>query len=173
MSAALDTLRLTAEEAIGLLERREASPAELHAAYRDAIAARDPELHCFLRTVDFETGSTGIPIALKDVISTRGVETTAGSRILEGYVPVFDSSVAARVRAAIRELGVGEAARVDLKLADRRAVSGHVVEARDEAFSVAACAPARPSARSSDAPGPARRGAAAPRSVGAPPPSCG
>jgi aspartyl-tRNA(Asn)/glutamyl-tRNA(Gln) amidotransferase subunit A len=100
VSAALDTLRLTAEEAIGLLERREASPAELHAAYRDAIAARDPELHCFLRTVDFETGSTGIPIALKDVISTRGVETTAGSRILEGYVPVFDSSVAARVRAA-------------------------------------------------------------------------
>ena len=100
MSAAIDTLRLTAEEGIGLLERREASPAELHAAYRDAIAARDPELHCFLRTVDFETGSTGIPIALKDVISTRGVETTAGSKILEGYVPVFDSTVAARVRAA-------------------------------------------------------------------------
>ena len=100
MSAALDTLRLTAEEAIGLLERGEASPAELHAAYRDAIAARDPELHCYLRTVDFEAGSTGIPIALKDVISTRGVETTAGSKILEGYVPVFDSTVAARVRAA-------------------------------------------------------------------------
>ncbi len=100
MSPALDTLRLTAEEAIGLLERGEVSPAELHAAYRDAIAARDPELHCYLRTVDFETGSTGIPIALKDVISTRGVETTAGSKILEGYVPVFDSTVAARVRAA-------------------------------------------------------------------------
>ena len=100
MSPALDTLRLTAEEAIGLLERREASPAELHAAYRDAIAARDPELHCYLRTVDFEAGSTGIPIALKDVISTRGVETTAGSKILEGYVPVFDSTVAARVRGA-------------------------------------------------------------------------
>jgi aspartyl-tRNA(Asn)/glutamyl-tRNA(Gln) amidotransferase subunit A len=34
------------------------------------------------------------------VISTRGVETTAGSRILEGYVPVFDATVAARVKAA-------------------------------------------------------------------------
>lgn len=44
---------------------------------------------------------------------------------------------AARVRAAIRGLGVGEAARVELRLADRRTVSGHVVEARDEAFSVA------------------------------------
>ena len=39
-------------------------------------------------------------IALKDVISTAGVETTAGSRILSGYVPVFDATVAERVKAA-------------------------------------------------------------------------
>ena len=58
---------------------RRSAPAELHAAYLDAIAERDPELHCFLRTVD-EPNGTGIPIALKDVISTKGVETTAGSR---------------------------------------------------------------------------------------------
>ena len=37
---------------------------------------------------------------LKDVISTKGVETTAGSKILSGYVPVFDATVAARCRAA-------------------------------------------------------------------------
>ena len=41
-----------------------------------------------------------MPIALKDVISTKGVETTAGSKILAGYVPVFDSTVAARCKAA-------------------------------------------------------------------------
>ena len=99
MSGAVDTLRLGAEEAIGLLERGEASAAELHAAYIEAIAERDPELHCYLRTLD-EPNGTGIPIALKDVISTQGVETTAGSRILEGYVPVFDSTVAERCRAA-------------------------------------------------------------------------
>jgi aspartyl-tRNA(Asn)/glutamyl-tRNA(Gln) amidotransferase subunit A len=90
---------LTAEGAIGLVERRDVSPAELHAAYLEAISQRDPELHCYLRTVDAPDGD-GIPIALKDVISTRGVETTAGSRILEGYVPVFDATVAARVKAA-------------------------------------------------------------------------
>ena len=99
MSGGIDTLRLTAEEAIGLVERGEASAAELHAAYIEAIAERDPELHCYLRTLD-EPNGTGIPIALKDVISTRGIETTAGSRILEGYVPVFDSTVAERCRAA-------------------------------------------------------------------------
>src|SRR5215203_5804494 len=95
----LDTLRLTAEEAHGLLERREISGAELHRAYLDAIAERDGELHCYLRTVDDAEGD-GVPVALKDVISTKGVETTAGSKILEGYVPVFDSTVASRCRDA-------------------------------------------------------------------------
>ena len=99
MTAVVDTLRLTAEEAIGLVERGDVSAAELHAAYLDAIGERDGELHAYLRIVD-EADGTSIPIALKDVISTKGVETTAGSKILSGYVPVFDATVAARCRAA-------------------------------------------------------------------------
>jgi aspartyl-tRNA(Asn)/glutamyl-tRNA(Gln) amidotransferase subunit A len=95
----IDTLRLTAEEATGLLERKEVSGAELRAAYRDAIAERDEELHCFLTLVD-DDANEGVPIALKDVISTKGIQTTAGSRILEGYAPVFDATVAARCKAA-------------------------------------------------------------------------
>ena len=95
----IDTLRLTAEEATGLLERREITAGELHAAYRAAIDERDPELHAYLRVVD-ECEGDGVPIALKDVISTRGIETTAGSRILSGYTPVFDATVAARCKAA-------------------------------------------------------------------------
>jgi aspartyl-tRNA(Asn)/glutamyl-tRNA(Gln) amidotransferase subunit A len=95
----LDTLRLTAEEALGMLERKEVSGPELHRAYLDAVAERDGELHCYLRTVGDAEGN-GVPIALKDVISTKGVETTAGSKILEGYVPVRDATVAARCREA-------------------------------------------------------------------------
>jgi aspartyl-tRNA(Asn)/glutamyl-tRNA(Gln) amidotransferase subunit A len=93
----IDTLRLTAEEAKALLDRKEVSGPELFAAYRAAIDERDPELHCFLRTCD-DPGGDGIPIALKDIIGTKGVETTAGSRILAGYVPVYDSTVAARCK---------------------------------------------------------------------------
>jgi aspartyl-tRNA(Asn)/glutamyl-tRNA(Gln) amidotransferase subunit A len=95
----IDTLRLTAEEAHGLLERGEVSAAELRGAYREAIAARDEELHCYLTLVE-EAEGEGVPIALKDVIGTKGVRTTAGSKILDDYVPVYDSTVASRCKAA-------------------------------------------------------------------------
>ena len=95
----IDTLRLTAEEALGLLERKELSGAELHRAYLKAARERDGDTHAYLRLVEDAEGE-GVPIAMKDVISTKGVETTAGSRILAGYVPVFDATVAARCRAA-------------------------------------------------------------------------
>jgi aspartyl-tRNA(Asn)/glutamyl-tRNA(Gln) amidotransferase subunit A len=95
----IDTLRLTAEGAMGLLERGEFSAAELHRAYLDAIAERNGELNAYLRTVD-EPDGEGVPIAFKDLISTRGVETTAGSKILEGFVPVYDATVATRCREA-------------------------------------------------------------------------
>ncbi|MFN8187506.1 MAG: Asp-tRNA(Asn)/Glu-tRNA(Gln) amidotransferase subunit GatA [Gaiellales bacterium] len=100
----IDTLRLTAEQARGLLERREVSGRELSDAYLGAIEARDPELHAYLHVtgeaLEPRGDQLGVPIALKDCISTRGVPTTAGSRILEGYVPVFDSTVAQRCKAA-------------------------------------------------------------------------
>jgi aspartyl-tRNA(Asn)/glutamyl-tRNA(Gln) amidotransferase subunit A len=94
-----DTLRLTAEQGMALLESGEVSPEELQRAYLDAIAERDGEIHAFLKVVEQPLG-VGVPIAIKDVITTEGIETTAGSRILEGYVPVFDSTVAAKVKQA-------------------------------------------------------------------------
>ena len=93
----IDTLRLTAEAAKGLLDRKEVSGDELFAAYLAAIGERDPELHCYLHVCDSSAGD-GIPVAVKDVIGTRGIPTTAGSKILEGYVPVYDSTVVSNLR---------------------------------------------------------------------------
>jgi aspartyl-tRNA(Asn)/glutamyl-tRNA(Gln) amidotransferase subunit A len=101
----IDTLRLTAEDAKGLLDRGEISGAELFAAYLEAIGARDEELHCYLEVCE-DPGGGGLPIALKDVIGTKGIQTTAGSKILEGYVPVYDSTVVERLKAhGLRILG--------------------------------------------------------------------
>jgi aspartyl-tRNA(Asn)/glutamyl-tRNA(Gln) amidotransferase subunit A len=82
----------------------------------DAIAALDPTLNAF-RTVAAERALVraaeldarpdqaalpllGVPIALKDNICTRGIATTASSRILEGYVPPYDATVVERLEAA-------------------------------------------------------------------------
>jgi len=94
----IDTLRLTAEEAKRLLAAKELSGAELFAAYRAAIDARDPELHAFLYVCD-DPGGDGIPLAVKDVIGTKGIRTTAGSKILESYVPVYDATVIVNAKA--------------------------------------------------------------------------
>jgi len=42
----------------------------------------------------------GVPVAIKDVISTRGVTSTAGSRILENYIPPYDATAVARLESA-------------------------------------------------------------------------
>src|SRR5215813_631818 len=97
----IDTLRLTAEEAWRLLDKKEVSGAELFAAY----AERDDDLHAFLLRCD-DPGGDGVPIAIKDVIGTKGIRTTAGSKILENYVPVYDATVIERCKAqGLRILG--------------------------------------------------------------------
>jgi aspartyl-tRNA(Asn)/glutamyl-tRNA(Gln) amidotransferase subunit A len=101
----IDTLRLTAEEATRLLRDKELSSAELWGAYQAAIAERDPELHCYLHVCE-DDGAEGVPIAIKDVIGTKGIPTTAGSKILENYVPVYDATVIQRCKArGLRVLG--------------------------------------------------------------------
>ena len=93
----VDTLRLSAEEANRLVADGEVSSDELYRAYLGAIGERDPELHAFLHVCENDPGE-GIPIAIKDVIGTRGIPTTAGSKILESYVPVYDATVIANCR---------------------------------------------------------------------------
>jgi aspartyl-tRNA(Asn)/glutamyl-tRNA(Gln) amidotransferase subunit A len=101
----IDTLRMTAKELEALLTSGEVTSDEIFAAYRSAIDERDGELNCFLHVCDDPPGE-GVPIALKDLIGTKGIPTTAGSKILEGYVPVYDSTVAERCKArGLRTIG--------------------------------------------------------------------
>ncbi|MFM7553369.1 MAG: amidase family protein, partial [Actinomycetota bacterium] len=103
---AIDVIGLTAERAAALLRGRACTAEELAQAYLDRIAAVDGEIHSYLHVDPERTlaaareqdavgadGLAGVPIAYKDLLSTRGVPTTAGSRILEGFVPIEDADV--------------------------------------------------------------------------------
>jgi aspartyl-tRNA(Asn)/glutamyl-tRNA(Gln) amidotransferase subunit A len=109
----IDTAGLTAERCVELLAAREVSCRELVSAYLDRIDRDDPGLHAFLRTRrdaalaeadardrDGRSGLEGVPIALKDILCTKGEETTAGSRILAGHVPIYDGGCVTRVKGA-------------------------------------------------------------------------
>jgi aspartyl-tRNA(Asn)/glutamyl-tRNA(Gln) amidotransferase subunit A len=116
MSRALHELTLA--ESARLLERRELSPVELTADLLARVEALDPHLGAFITVLGDDARQAakaaeiaiaagyhlgplhGIPIGIKDIIHTRGVRTTAGSRILQDFVPTEDATVVARLRSA-------------------------------------------------------------------------
>ncbi len=100
------------------LAAKKVSARELAGEFFGRIEARNPELNAYL-TISHERAYVqadrmdalvasgkplpplaGVPIAIKDVISTRGVRTTCGSKILENYIPPYDATAVERLEAA-------------------------------------------------------------------------
>ena len=107
----------TARELGEGLRRRDFSAVEVADAHLRRIEELNPGLNAFLRTTpelaraqaaaadrSLQSGEagplTGIPVAVKDVLCVEGVETTAGSRILEGFRPPYDATCVRRLKAA-------------------------------------------------------------------------
>jgi aspartyl-tRNA(Asn)/glutamyl-tRNA(Gln) amidotransferase subunit A len=113
-----DLTRLSAAELGRLIAAGETSAAEVTEAHLDRIAAVDGPVHAFLhvdgdgarsaaRAVDdarvrgeLRSPLAGVPIAVKDVMATRGVPTTCGSKVLEGWRPPYDATLVTRLREA-------------------------------------------------------------------------
>jgi aspartyl-tRNA(Asn)/glutamyl-tRNA(Gln) amidotransferase subunit A len=107
---------LTISEAHQLLKNKEISSRELTRAVLDRIDAYEPQIGAFI-TVSKELAMrqaeqadeliadgkcsplTGIPLGIKDLICTRNLPTTCGSRILENFVPPYDATVIRKLRA--------------------------------------------------------------------------
>jgi aspartyl-tRNA(Asn)/glutamyl-tRNA(Gln) amidotransferase subunit A len=100
-----------------MLRKGQASSVELTQALLDRILAVDNQVRAYIsllpeealaqaeaadrrRAAGDDTPVLGIPLAIKDVLCTQSVPTTCGSRILENFVPPFDATAVARLRAA-------------------------------------------------------------------------
>ena len=100
------------------LDRREISAVELTTYYLDRIAKLNPELNAFITVPRAEalqmaaaadrriaaqenvSALTGIPVAIKDNICTKGIRTTCASRLLADFYPIYDATVVARLKEA-------------------------------------------------------------------------
>jgi aspartyl-tRNA(Asn)/glutamyl-tRNA(Gln) amidotransferase subunit A len=101
-----------------LIERREVSPVEVTRAFLGRIGEVDKRVNAYITVLDdrarlaaeaaekaIQAGDYlgplhGIPIAVKDVIYTRGVRTTMGSRIFKDFVPEYDAAAVERLKRA-------------------------------------------------------------------------
>jgi aspartyl-tRNA(Asn)/glutamyl-tRNA(Gln) amidotransferase subunit A len=100
------------------LAAKEISSVELTKQHLDRIASVDGKINAFLHidnagaleqaeAIDKKRASgeklsplAGVPIAVKDILAQKGIPTTAGSKILEGWRPPYDSTVVAKLKAA-------------------------------------------------------------------------
>ncbi len=109
---------LSLSEVARLIEAREVSPVELTQMMLNRIQALDVRLHSYatvmadeamaaaraaereIQAGDYRGPLHGVPVAVKDLCYTKGVPTTGGLKVLEGFIPGFDASVVAKLKAA-------------------------------------------------------------------------
>lgn len=111
---------LTAAQMAAKIKSGEVSSRELVEAHLSVIDSAEPSINAFLKLAgdsaleqadafdkkraagDTEDMSelAGVPIAIKDMIVTKGIETTAASKILQGWVPPYDATVITKLKAA-------------------------------------------------------------------------
>lgn len=114
----MELFDLTALELGAKIQKREIGVVEATRACLDRIGAQEKTVHAFItvtpelalaraeavqRGIDDGTYTgplAGVPMAIKDLISTKGVATTCASKMLEHYVPVFDATVTKKLEAA-------------------------------------------------------------------------
>ncbi|OGD92955.1 glutaminyl-tRNA synthase (glutamine-hydrolyzing) subunit A [Candidatus Curtissbacteria bacterium RIFCSPHIGHO2_01_FULL_41_44] len=114
----VDVTELTIKSASDLLAKKQIKAKELTEAFLKRAYGLNKKLNCYI-TISADVAqkqaekvdkliadnqpvgpTLGIPIAVKDMFTTRGIKTTAASRVLENYMPVYDATVISRLKEA-------------------------------------------------------------------------
>jgi aspartyl-tRNA(Asn)/glutamyl-tRNA(Gln) amidotransferase subunit A len=113
----MDLLSLGVTQLADKVKRGDVKAADIAAACIARIEALDPKVHAFLtlskeslaqaaKAIDDKRARgeqlgklAGVPVALKDALCTHGIASSSGSKIIEGYVPPYDATVVARLKA--------------------------------------------------------------------------
>ncbi len=113
-----ELIHLSAAQLAQKIASREVSSVEVTQAHLDRIEKVDGQVHAFLyvnkegaldaaKKADQEIADgkpasvlAGVPLGLKDVLASQGMPTTAGSKILEGWIPPYDATLVAKIRKA-------------------------------------------------------------------------
>lgn len=112
----MNLYELTAHEIINLLKQKKSSVPAIHDAVLQRINEVDKEINAFVRVplrtsriqveqqttqpASYEDGYFPIPVAIKDNMCIKGVETTCASHILEGFKPPYDATVVKKLKDA-------------------------------------------------------------------------
>ena len=98
-----ELLELSVAEAAARIAAGDLSRAEYFGAWREAAASDELNAYLWRAAEDTAVGEgplAGIPVAVKDLFCTEGVQTTAGSRILEGHRPLYTATAVRRLAEA-------------------------------------------------------------------------
>ena len=101
----MNLYELTVHELIEKLDKNETTPEEITKSYIERINEKEKDINAFVTLTDKEAEEksktvdrnvsklAGIPIGIKDIINTKGVRTTAGSKILENFISPYNATV--------------------------------------------------------------------------------
>lgn len=113
----MNILNQTIQSLLEGYKKKEFSVVEAVSSYLDRIEKIDPQLNSFITVTreealkeaekkqeDIENNVNlpllGVPVALKDMFATKGIRTTAASKVLENYIPVYDGTVVQKLKDA-------------------------------------------------------------------------